>query len=408
MIAKRKTLMTISMMVILLLALSACGVLPSAGVLPQQQGNPVLSENIQPAKVLEKPAVADAGQLAAYEGTLEQVYADVNPSVVSITVTANVTSDTSTLPLPGFQVPGGQQEGQGSGFVWDTQGHIVTNNHVVEGATDITVTFSDGSTAEAKLVGADPDSDLAVIKVDLPADQLKPVVLTDSDAVKVGQLAIAIGNPYGLQNTMTVGIISALGRTLPVESGTSAGFSIPNVIQTDAAINPGNSGGVLLNSNGEVVGVPTAITSTSRSNSGIGYVVPSNTVSQVVPVLIEGGKFEHSWLGISGGTLNANLIEALKLPSDQRGVLVAEVVDGSPASKAGLKAAQGEVQINGTAYPTSGDVITAINGQVVEKMEDLISYLGSNTSVGDKISLTVLRDGKQLALDVTLAARPTQ
>jgi len=180
------------------------------------------------------------------------------------------------------------------------------------------------------------------------------------------------------------------------------------VIQTDAAINPGNSGGVLLNSNGEVVGVPTAITSTSRSNSGIGYVVPSNTVSQVVPVLIEGGKFEHSWLGISGGTLNANLIEALKLSSDQRGVLVAEVVDGSPASKAGLKAAQGEVQINGTAYPTSGDVITAINGQVVEKMEDLISYLGSNTSVGDKISLTVLRDGKQLALDVTLAARPTQ
>ena len=244
-----------------------------------------------------------AGVVAAYEGALTRIYEEVNPAVVNIRVLSTI-SGTGSTP-PGGTIPGlpfdlqpfgdGSQQGQmpysvgqGSGFIWDREGHIVTNNHVVDGATKVEVTFWDGTSVEAEVVGVDPDSDLAVIKVDMPADQLQPVQLADSKEVKVGELAIAIGNPYGLNGSMTVGIVSAVGRTTAASESTSgtAGFSIPDVIQTDAPINPGNSGGVLVDNNGQVIGVTYMIESASGANAGIGFAIPSSIVSQVVPSLI--------------------------------------------------------------------------------------------------------------------------
>ena len=231
----------------------------------------------------------------------------------------------------------------GSGFVWDTQGHIVTNNHVVSGADTITVTFADDTTAEATLVGADPNADIAVIKVDVPASQLVPVKMADSTQVQVGQIAIAIGNPFGLQNTMTQGIISALSRTLPVDQAIpipkpEPPSNIPEIIQTDASINPGNSGGVLVDIEGQVIGIPSAIESSTNSNAGIGFVIPAEIVSKVVPELIQNGSYEHPWLGISGTNLNAAINKAMNLATTQQGALVMDVTSGGPASKAGLRA----------------------------------------------------------------------
>ena len=418
----RKMVLIASFLVILALAvLPACSTLPllSSGSLtgtsPSVSSTPVplaTSSPTQPA--MPQSAISTSGQavLSAYEGVLSEIFNRVNPSVVYIRVVSKVTSS----PLPGFPFGFPQdntpqyQEGVGSGFVWDKEGHIVTNNHVVDGADKIEVTFSDGTIVNATLVGADPDSDLAVLKVDVPADQLQPVQMGDSTQVKVGQLAIAIGNPFGLQNTMTVGIISALGRTLPASTASASGgtYSIPNIIQTDAPINPGNSGGVLVNDRGEVIGVTSAIESPVRANAGIGFVIPSQVVSKVVPVLIKDGKYEHSWLGISGVSLTPMLAKASNLDENQRGVLIGEVTPGSPAEKAGLKGSDQTVEVDGQQLPKGGDVITAIDGQPVRKIEDLISYLATDTVVGQKVTLTVLRDGKEQTLEVVLAARPSQ
>jgi S1-C subfamily serine protease len=299
-------------------------------------------------------------------------------------------------------------EGLGSGFVWDSQGHIVTNNHVVENAEKIEVTFADGTVQQAELVGADPDSDLAVIKVDRPANDLTPLQLANSDDVNVGQLAIAIGNPYGLEGTMTVGIISAIGRTMPAGTNFGVGrtYSIPDIIQTDAPINPGNSGGVLVDDQGQVTGVTFAIESTSGANAGIGFVIPASVVGRVVPTLIDKGSYEHPYLGISGGTLVPSLAEAMDLPSDQRGVLVSEVVPDGPSDKAGLRGSENEVTIDGSPVNVGGDVITAIEGQPIQGMDELISYLASDTQVGQQVTLTILRDGDQMDVRVTLEARP--
>jgi 2-alkenal reductase len=302
--------------------------------------------------------------------------------------------------------------GLGSGFVWDSEGHIVTNNHVVEGATKIEVTFADGTSLPATLVGADPYSDLAVIQVEGAGDLLKPVTMGDSDLVKVGELAIAIGNPYGLANTMTVGIISALGRSIPAgEMSMFTGnprFTIPEIIQTDAPINPGNSGGVLLNDQGEVIGVTTAIESSSGSNAGIGFVVPSNTVKQVVPTLIEDGGFKHPYLGISGSTLVREIAEAMNLDANTKGALVGEVVEGGPAAEAGLIGSTDETTIDGQSVPVGGDVIIAINGNEIKSMDDLIAYLLGKTRVGETVTLTILRDGNPMEVGVTLGERPQQ
>jgi serine protease Do len=358
--------------------------------------------------------LAEADVLDALQVTLQQIYEDVNPSVVNIQVVQG-----QGLPIPGLpenpespfepSIPDGfpSPQGVGSGFVWDSQGYIVTNNHVVDGAESISVTFYDDTTVSAELVGTDPHSDLAVIKADVPAASLQPVEIADSTQVRVGQLAMAIGNPFGLEGTMTVGFISALGRSLPVASGNMLAptYTIPDIIQTDAPINPGNSGGVLVDDDGRVIGVPTAIESPVQANAGIGFAVPSAIVQKVVPVLIRDGKFEHSWLGISGTSLTSELAGSMDLDSTQRGVIVVKVVDDSPASKAGLRGSQRDADVNGGVL-VGGDVIVAINDRQVRKFDDLVTYLARTTSVGEMVTLTILREGREETVDVTLAARP--
>jgi S1-C subfamily serine protease len=272
------------------------------------------------------PSKVASTEVDAEEQLFIALYERVSPSVVHIAVTAR-------------GLAGG---GTGSGFVLDTDGRIVTNNHVVENADRIVVTFADDTSAEAEVIGTDADSDLAVIKVDVSPELLKPVALGDSDALRVGQRAVAIGNPFGFELTMTTGIVSALGRVVQQESG----FSLPQLIQTDAAINPGNSGGPLLDSQGLVIGVTTLIFSQSGSNSGVGFAVPVNTVKRVVPSLIATGRYADPWLGITGTSVTPLLAEALDLPVEQ-GVLVQAVVEDGPADKAGLRQADRQVEIEG-------------------------------------------------------------
>jgi len=304
--------------------------------------------------------------------------------------------------------------GQGSGFVYDSQGHIVTNNHVIRDATEITVIFSDGTEADATLVGADSGSDLAVIKVEVDSSMLVPVTIADSDALQIGELVATIGNPYGLDGSMSTGIISGLGRTLPGAAAPGGSrFNIPNIIQTDAAINPGNSGGPLLNLEGEVIGVNTALQSdpsnfnAAPSFAGIGYVVPSNILQRVVPELIENGEIAHPWLGISGNTLTADVATAMGLEPDQRGVLVHLVLEDGPAAKAGLLGNDSETQIDGFDVPIGGDIIVQINDQVVNEFEDLLGYIVTRGDVGQPVSLQLIRDGELINLEATLEARPS-
>jgi S1-C subfamily serine protease len=356
--------------------------------------------------------------MAILEETLGGIYAQVSPSVVNIQVVQDASAAAAMPQVPGLPfgaptpedapAPRGAPRGLGSGFVWDQKGHIVTNNHVVADAAEIRVVFSDGTSAPAEVVGTDPHSDLAVIRVDLPADQLQPIQVADSTEVNVGQLAVAIGNPFGLEGTMTVGFVSALGRSLPVapEGGMRSSYTIPDVIQTDAPINPGNSGGVLVNRKGQLIGVPTAIESPVRANAGIGFAVPAAIVQQVVPDLIETGEHEHPWLGVSGMSLRAELAEAMGLDANQRGVLVMEVVEDGPAAEAGLRGSDREVEIEGQEVPVGGDVIVAIEGQEVKEFEDLVAYLARSVSVGETVTLTVLRDNSQETVEVTLSARP--
>jgi serine protease Do len=361
-------------------------------------------------------ALLPAGSLDTLESVFEQVYAQVNPSVVNIQVvekidtTARQNSFGFGNQTPQDQIP---LTVEGSGFVWDTQGHIVTNNHVVSGASQIRVTFADGSTVEAKLVGGDPYSDLAVIQVDVPASQLTPVEITDSTQVKVGEIVIAIGNPYGFEGSMSQGIISGLGRSLPAElnnntTQSGATYSIPDIIQTDASINPGNSGGVLVDENGKLVGVTFAIESSTNSNSGVGFAIPSAIVKKVVPSLIQSGSYKYSWLGISATYLTLDLAQAMGLGANQQGALVVTVTADGPASKAGLQASDQSTTINGVEYPIGGDVITAINGQTVKRFDDVISYLFNSTQPGQTITLTVLRQGHEQQVKLTLGERPAQ
>lgn len=350
--------------------------------------------------------------------TFSRLYERVNPSVVNIQVSYDTVlpeqNDEQFPSLP--QIPGFPQfdpenysvvpmprSSQGSGFIYDSQGHIITNNHVVENANEILVTFADGTEVTAKIVGTDPDSDLAVIKVETVTGSLQPILLGDSDSVKIGQLVVAIGNPFGLEGSMTTGIISGLGRLLPTAG---QGFSIPDIIQTDAAINPGNSGGPLLNLEGEVIGVNTAIQSPSRVFAGIGYAIPAGTVEEIVPQLIENGQVEHPWLGIKGRTINLGLAEAMELEPDQRGVLVAEVIADSPAFEAGLKGSSTQITLDGQPELIGGDVITGIEDETIEEIDDLISYLVHRTEVGETVTLQILRDGERMTVEVTLQPRP--
>jgi len=362
-----------------------------------------------------KPAAQEADILAAYENALSDIYAATLPSVVSIRVTQRVDRPSGLLNPFEFGNPDTPQSeeqpreffdrGLGTGFVWDTDGHIVTNHHVVADATDIEVIFANGQTVEAELLGSDPNADLAVIKVDLPASELQPVTLGDSDAVKVGQLTIAIGSPFGQEFTMTSGIVSAVGRT--IRSG-NALFSIPEAIQTDASINPGNSGGPLLDREGAVIGINSQILSRTGSNTGIGFAVPINTAKQVVPTLIKGEDYEYAWLGISGGTLTPEVAEFMKLPEDTEGALVIDVTQDGPADKAGLVGSDKTLTVAGQEYQLGGDVITAINGQPIKTMDELISYLIQETRPGDTVELQVIRaNGQSETVSVTLGVRPS-
>jgi serine protease Do len=361
----------------------------------EQPGRPATAA-ITTASPVTSPANS-AAQDASPE-TLKRIYSEVSPSVVMILVVEGNGSQTAPYGRSYRFGPRGPrlQQGQGSGFVWDTNGTIVTNNHVVAGATRITVAFSDGTTVQGRVVGTDPDSDLAVIKVDVPARQLHPVKLADSTQLEVGQLAIAIGSPFGEQNKMTTGSVTGLGRTLPVSDGMirRSGYSsyvIPDLIQTDAPINPGSSGGVLLDEQGQVIGVTNAIESRWGTWAGIGFAIPSASVEKVVPELIRSGDYAHPWLGLSGTSLDAALAREMGLSAQQRGVLIAEVVPGSPAEEAGLR---------------SRDVIVAIDGQRVQSFDELLTYLTRGTQVGQTVRLTLLRDGAQRLVSVTLAARP--
>jgi len=330
------------------------------------------------------------------EGVYSNIYYTVSPAVVSINVVSRLPSTSTTLP-DDFAAA------TGTGFVIDTQGHIVTNAHVVDGATRIEINFFDGSIYRADLVGIDYDSDLAVIQVNRPANELQTVPLGDSNALFIGQEVIAIGSPFNQPWTLTTGIVSALDRTI---DGLGQ-FQIGEVIQTDAAINPGNSGGPLLNLAGEVIGVNSQIISQTRSNSGIGFAVPVNLVKRVSSALIADGEVSYSYLGIRGNDVSLALIEALNLPNNARGVVVGSVEPSGPAARGGVRNADNPVDIDGFEVPTSVDVIVAINGSPVTGMASLISYLASETQPGDTITLTIVRDGvERVDLTVDLRARP--
>jgi len=361
---------------------------------------------------------ASAGLLAALEETLEHIYIQVNPSVVNVQVEQRQVVRSPVQPesrgIPSRRAPTPQEpqelirQGVGSGFVWDTAGHIVTNNHVVAGADRITVTLHDGTTAPAKVVGTDPESDLAVAQVDLPADQLRPVQLADSTQVKVGQLTAVFGNPFGLQNTMTVGFVSALGRALPVGADDEHGptYTMTDILQTDAPLNPGNSGGVLVDDAGRVIGVTSAIISPVGVSAGIGFAIPSAVVQKVVPVLIQTGHYAHPWLGMSGTSLTPELATAMGLKPEQRGVLVVDVVPDGPADRAGVHGSDRQLTIDGARVHLGGDVIVALDGQPVMGSDDLVTALARRTEVGQAVFLTLLGQGQAHTVRVTLAARP--
>lgn len=291
--------------------------------------------------------------------------------------------------------------GVGSGFVFDKNGHVITNEHVVEGAQKVVVTFLDGRSYNADVIGVDAATDIAVVKVDADPTLLKPLLIGDSSNLKVGMEVAAIGNPFGLSGTMTSGIISAVGRLLPQETG----FSIPDVVQTDAAINPGNSGGPLLNSRAEVVGINTAIQSATGEFTGVGFAIPSNTIAKIVPSLIADGVFHHPWVGISGRDIDPALAQALNLV-DARGFLVVNVVEGSPAAKAGLKGSEETREVDGIEYPFGGDVILGVDGNIVRQIDDILIHLQRYKSVGDEMVLEVLRDGRVSNFVVELEERP--
>jgi S1-C subfamily serine protease len=299
------------------------------------------------------------------------------------------------------------QEGTGSGFVYDREGHIVTNYHVVQDAEELLVTLSGGESYEAAIVGVDPNSDLAVIQIDAGANLPTPLALADSEQLHVGQFVLAVGNPFGLEQTLTTGVISALGRV--IESPEDSGF-IGEAIQTDAAINPGNSGGPLLDLEGRVIGVNSQIISPSGASAGVGFAVSANTLWRVVPELIARGYYPHPWLGVQMASLNSATADVLRragveVPAES-GLLVLEVVAGGPADKVGMQGGTRQVRIGRYSIPVGGDVITAIDGHTVANSQELSVYLETETTVGDTVQVTILRHGEELVVPLTLAERP--
>ena len=352
---------------------------------PESPGAPVRAE---------APALLSPGDLTPEERIVIGVYKQVSPAVVHIASIA-LAYDFFFNPVP--------QAGTGSGFLIDEQGHIVTNNHVVEDAKSLEVTLADGTKVPATLVGRDPTNDLAVIKISVPGRRLQFIPLGDSGALQIGQLAIAIGNPFGLDRTVTTGVISSLNRSLRSDSGRE----MRGIIQTDAAINPGNSGGPLLNSRGEVIGINSAIFSPSGGSVGIGFAIPVNTAKRLIPQLIATGRVRHPWLGIAGITLSPELAQALDLPAE-KGILVAQVYPRSPAARAGLQGGQRRVRVGNTILAVGGDILTAADGKPVESMDRLVAYLDDEKGVGQVVDLTLRRGKETVRLSVTLGELPEQ
>ncbi|MDI6802177.1 MAG: trypsin-like peptidase domain-containing protein [Thermodesulfovibrionales bacterium] len=320
-----------------------------------------------------------------------KIYQEMGASVVNITTTT-ISYDFFFNPVP--------ERGAGSGSIIDKKGHILTNYHVVEKAKKLGVTLFDGTKWEAVLIGSDPSNDLAVIKINAPADKLRPIPFSDSSALKVGQKALAIGNPFGLERTLTVGIISSLGRTMRAINGRL----IRGIIQTDAAVNPGNSGGPLLDSSGRIIGINSAIFSPVGANIGIGFAIPVNTAKVVIPQLIAKGYVSRPWLGVTGQNVSQELAKLLKLSSN--GVLVAKVEKDSPADRAGIKGGKEAVMIGNLQIIAGGDLIVAIDGKAIKDMDQVVEYIESK-AIGQSIELTVIRDGNKKAFKIDLAEMPS-
>ena len=320
----------------------------------------------------------------SYEYSLIDIFEKSEESIVQVSV-----------------VRGESDGGMGSGFVYSDEGYVITNQHVVQDAERVMITFLDGEAYIGNVIGTDRDLDIAVVKVEPTNTYLQPIKIGDSSKLKVGEKIAAIGNPFGLSGSMTSGIVSQMGRLLPQETG----YSIPDVIQTDAAINPGNSGGPLINMKGEVVGINTAIQSATGEFSGIGFAVPSNTVKKVVPVLIQDGEFKHPWMGISGTDVDPELAEVRGLNSS-KGFLVVSVIEGSPAETAGLLGVTETKETDGREFALDGDIILSIDGETVRKISDILVHLQREKSVGDEMVLSVNRGGEILELTMVLEERP--
>ncbi len=342
------------------------------------------------AKIIPSINAETDSSSSSYELSLPEIFEKTEEGVVSITVKKH----TALGDIGGF----------GSGFVYDIKGHIITNNHVVEDATSIDVTFVNGKSYKAQIVGTDPFTDIAVIQVQIDDDAnlLKPLPMGNSSQLKVGEKIAAIGNPFGLSGSMTAGIVSQMGRLLPSQE---SGFSIPDVIQTDAAINPGNSGGPLLNMKAQVVGITTAIFSNGGDFAGVGFAVPSKTVSKIVPSLIENGEYRQPWIGITTIDVNPDLADILEL-EHAKGVMVMTVVKDSPADKAGLQGSSQTVMFEEMEYKVGGDIILSIDDQKVRKIDDILIHLQREKNVDDKINLGILRDGQPMNITVKLEQRP--
>ena len=343
-----------------------------------------------PAVVPTLPKVVQPQSVVDEQSLLIALYKQVNPAVVNITI---------YTPQQGEELP----LGQGSGFVYDQSGNIATDAHVVHGADQIEVSFWDGSIEQAKLVGEDLNSDLAIIKVEKLPPGSHPLPLGNLDNVQVGQTVVAIGNPFGLEGTLTRGIVSAVGRTIPALTP----FSIPQAVQTDAPINPGNSGGPLLNLDGEVIGINAQIETSndSRANSGVGFAIPVSILQRVLPELAQNGHYDWAWLGVRGTNLTPTIAAAMQLPIE-RGAYITSIIEDGPASKTELRGSNDNQMENGRLVPVGGDVVTAINGSPINSFDDLLIYVALQTSPGQQINLTVNRDGKMLEIPLTLEARP--
>ncbi|BDQ31283.1 MAG: trypsin-like peptidase domain-containing protein [Nitrosopumilus sp.] len=348
-------------------------------------------ESIKPEIIVSNghssSTVGEVTSIYSKKLSLIEIFEKSEPGVVRVNVQRSETADIAN--------------GVGSGFVFDKIGHIITNAHVVKDANKVTITFLDGRSYNAEIIGSDEFTDIAVVKVNADLELLHPLSLGDSSNLKVGEQIAAIGNPFGLSGSMTSGIVSQLGRLLPSGNG----YSIPDVIQTDAAINPGNSGGPLINMHGGIVGINTAIQSATGEFTGVGFAIPSQTVAKIVPILIEKGEYKHPWIGISGRDIDPDLAKVLEL-KDAVGFLVVTVVEDSPASKAGLIGSDKTIETDGISYAVGGDIILAVDGKEVRKIDDILIHLQRAKTIGDEMVLDILRDGRTTNVTVILEQRP--